>query len=221
MFYKTFFWNIPKERPKANKDLALSKVLVPEWELLERTADTTASIKKESKLNRESWKGGRVDVATMFETASAIIDMERGLNMISFVAVIILFFVILIGVVNTMRMSIRERTREIGTNRAIGMQRTDVRSVFVFEVVFLSFFACIAGILLSFGLMTLLSSITFDVVDNSFSMFLVKKHMYFLPTIEAGFITFGIIMFISYIISYFTARHAAKMRPADALRHYE
>ena len=64
---------------------------------------------------------------------------------------------ILIGVVNTMRMSIRERTREIGTTRAIGMQRNDVRSVFVMEIVILSVFACVAGILLAYGLMALLA----------------------------------------------------------------
>jgi ABC-type antimicrobial peptide transport system permease subunit len=137
------------------------------------------------------------------------------------VAVLVLFFVILIGVVNTMRMSIRERTREIGTNRAIGMQRGDVRSVFVLEIVFLAILSCVVGILLAWGLASVLGLITFDLKDNPFSMFFVQKHLYFVPkafTIVANFIT---IVLVAFLIAFFTARRAAKMRVADALRHYE
>ena len=119
-------------------DAPLVKALLPEWDLLERSPNTDAATKKNLRLNRENWKGAKVDVQTMYENASVIVDLQRGLNTVSIVAVLVLFFVILIGVVNTMRMSIRERTREIGTTRAIGMQRSDVRSVFVLEIVILA-----------------------------------------------------------------------------------
>lgn len=221
VFYKVFFWNLPKEPAVVSHDNALFSALLPEWDRLPRTPDSTSSMKKMLNLNKENWKGTRLDVSSMYETASAVIDIERGLNIVSFIAVLILFFVILIGVVNTMRMSIRERTREIGTNRAIGMQRHDVRTVFVFEVVFLAFFACVVGVLLGFAVMWLLSLATFDIPGNMFSMFLVKKHLYFLPTFKAVFFTFGVIMMISYFIAFRTARHAANLRAADALRHYE
>jgi ABC-type antimicrobial peptide transport system permease subunit len=135
--------------------------------------------------------------------------------------VLVLFFVILIGVVNTMRMSIRERTREIGTNRAIGMQRSDVRSVFVLEIVFLAVFACIAGIVVSYGVMALLGVPTFDLKDNPFSMFFVNKHLYFVPTVGAIIVNFLIIVIVSFLIAFFTARRAARLRVADALRHFE
>jgi ABC-type antimicrobial peptide transport system permease subunit len=77
-----------------------------------------------------------------------VVQLEGALNLITLIAVLVLFFIILIGVVNTLRMTIRERTREIGTNRAIGMQAYDVRNTFLFETFFLAFFACITGILL-------------------------------------------------------------------------
>jgi putative ABC transport system permease protein len=173
------------------------------------------------RLNRETWKGARVDVQTMFENASAIVDLQKGLNTISVVAVLVLFFVILIGVVNTMRMSIRERTREIGTNRAIGMQRSDVRHVFVLEIVFLTVLACVAGILLGYGVMGLLKLLTFELRDNPFGMFFVNKHLYFVPTVSGIVSNFIVITVVSFIIAFFTARRAAKMGVADALRHYE
>ena len=221
VFYQTYFWNIPRQPAVAAHDAPLFKALLPEWDLMQRSPNTDAAMKKRLALGREPWKGAKVDVQTMFENASVIVDFQKGLNTVSLVAVLILFFVILIGVMNTMRMSIRERTREIGTNRAIGMQRRDVRSVFVMEIVFLAFLASVAGVLLAYGLMALLSLPTFDLKDNPFGMFFVQKHMYFVPkasTIVANFLT---IVLVAFVIAFFTARRAAKMRVADALRHYE
>ena len=220
-FYKTYFWNIPRDPAQVAPDAPLFKALLPEWELLARSKNTDEAQKKMRLLNRDAWKGARVDVQTMFENASTVVDLQKGLNTISIVAVLVLFFVILIGVVNTMRMSIRERTREIGTNRAIGMQRSDVRSVFVLEIVFLAVFACIAGIALAYGLMALLGVPTFDLKDNPFSMFFVNKHLHFVPTVGALVGNFFIIVIVSFLIAFFTARRAARLRVADALRHFE
>ncbi|HTP60206.1 MAG TPA: FtsX-like permease family protein, partial [Spirochaetia bacterium] len=202
-------------------DAALFKALLPEWDVLPNSPTSDALTRKNQALDRRPWKGAKVDVQTMFAIASFVVDFQRGLNTVSLVAVLVLFFVILIGVVNTMRMSIRERTREIGTNRAIGMQRGDVRSVFVLEIVFLAVLSCLVGILLAGGLMELLKAPTFDLKDNPFSMFFVQKHLYFVPkitTVVANFIT---IVLVAFLIAFFTARRAAKLRVADALRHYE
>jgi ABC-type lipoprotein release transport system permease subunit len=220
-FYKTYFWNIPERPAAASRDAPLSKALLMEWDRLERSPTTDDYRKKMQRLNRDTWKGARLDVMTMYETASAMIDFQKGLNIVSLVAVLVLFFVILIGVVNTMRMSIRERTREIGTNRAIGMQRSDVRSVFVLEILFLAAVSCVVGILAAYGLMAALSTLTFDLKDNPFSMFFVKKHLYFVPTAATVIVNFVIITAVAYFIAFFTARRAAKLRVADALRHYE
>ncbi len=221
LFYQTYFWNIPKDPAVVKHDAPLFKALLPEWDLLERSPNTDAATKKSLRLSRETWKGAKVDVQTMYENASVIVDFQRGLNTVSIIAVLVLFFVILIGVVNTMRMSIRERTREIGTTRAIGMQRSDVRSVFVMEIVILSVFACIVGIGLAYGLMALLSSATIDLKDNPFSMFFVNKHLYFFPTAGSIIGNFVVIVLVSFLIAFFTARRAARLRVADALRHFE
>jgi len=221
LFYRTFFWNIPKHPAAVSHAAPLYRALVPEWELLVRSPNSDAALKTRQRLNRESWKGAKVDVQTMFENASMIVDFQKGLNTVSLVAVLVLFVVILIGVVNTMRMSIRERTREIGTNRAIGMQRSDVRSVFVLEIVFLAAVACAAGLLLACGVMALLAGLTVDLRDNPFNMFFVNQHIYFVPTAGSVVGSFVTIVLVAWVIAFFTARRAARMRVADALRHYE
>ena len=221
VFYQSYFWNLPTEPALAAHEGSLFKALLPEWDLMARSSTTDQATKKRLALGRETWKGAKLDVQTMFENASAIVDFQRGLNTISLVAVLVLFFVILIGVVNTMRMSIRERTREIGTNRAIGMQRSDVRGVFVMEIVFLAIISCVAGLLLAWGLMSLLSLMTVDLKDNPFGMFFVNKHLYFVPTARTIISNFVIIVLVAFFIAFFSARRAAKLRVADALRHFE
>ena len=85
------------------------------------TTDEYTKIFKE--MGRSKFKGIMVSVQSMYETASAVLNVEFALNLITLAAGLILFCIILIGVVNTLRMTIRERTREIGTMRASGCRR--------------------------------------------------------------------------------------------------
>jgi ABC-type antimicrobial peptide transport system permease subunit len=52
-------------------------------------------------------------------------------------------------------------------------------------------------------------------------MFFVNKHLYFVPTVGALIGNFLIIVIVAFLIAFFTARRAAKLRVADALRHFE
>jgi ABC-type antimicrobial peptide transport system permease subunit len=69
--------------------------------------------------------------------------------------------------------------------------------------------------------MGLLSSLTMELRDNPFSMFFVNKHLHFVPTAAAIVSNFIVIVAIALLIAFFTARRAARMRAAEALRHYE
>jgi ABC-type antimicrobial peptide transport system permease subunit len=157
----------------------------------------------------------------MYETAEQILKLEGVLNMITLVAVLVLFFIILIGVVNTLRMTIRERTREIGTIRAIGMQRTDVRNAFILETLLLAFFASVAGVLLAFGAMGVLSHIPMNLEDNPMGMFLVSGRLYFIPTLSGVLGNMVLIWVLAGVTAFFPARRAANLSPGAALRHFE
>jgi putative ABC transport system permease protein len=162
-------------------------------------------------------------VGSMYETASMVLNLEYALNLITFICVMLLFFIILIGVVNTLRMTIRERTREIGTVRAIGMQRVDVRNSFLIETGMLALISAAVGTMVAFAAMWGLSQITFKTGDNPnpLSMLLVDGHLFFAPT--AGAIVFFVILIvgIAVVTAYFPARRAARLSAADALRHFE
>ncbi len=224
-FYKTFYDNWPSRPDQMTftppADFALGKVLASEWVLLERARTTEDVGKKYREVAQKKTKAMVMDVQSMYESASAILQLEGVLNLITFSAVIILFFIILIGVVNTLRMTIKERTREIGTIRAIGMQRSEVRKVFILETGFLALFSSVAGTILAFATMSLLSLPKIDAGDNPLGMILSDGHLQFTPSAVSTVLFILLIIMISVITAFFPARKAAKLSAAEALRHFE
>ncbi len=227
LFYPKFYDRLPDLKEDAAKafipaaDASFKPALGNEWELLKRTRNTDEMKKKYAAEARKKIRATTIDVNSMYESASDVLKLESVLNIITISAVLILFFIILIGVVNTLRMTIKERTREIGTIRAIGMQKRDVWGIFMIETSLLSFFASIAGTIFAFILMGLLSLITFNVTDNPLGILLVSKHLYFLPSFWNVVFNISLILVITMITAFFPARRAANLSSAEALRHYE
>ena len=220
-FYETFYPAPPKQAAVLERSSPLFPVLLKEWDLLVRSPDEKALKQKYDALADTKWRGAVLDVQTMYELASNVLKMESVLNTVTWVAVLVLFFIILIGVVNTLRMTIRERTREIGTIRAVGMQQSDVRWSFVTEVLLLAFFASATGTVLAFLIMQLVGLITFEAGESFLTIFLVDQHLYFLPTLTDIVQNLAIILGITFGTAYFPARRAARMSVAGALRHFE
>ena len=226
-FYEVYYTELPNDGSQIDDafvptvDNPLYPVIATEWILLPRTSTTEEMQKKMKDIARKKWKGTTVDVRTMYESASQVLQLEGVLNLITLGAVLLLFFIILIGVVNTLRMTIRERTREIGTIRAIGMQKKDVRNTFVLEFLFLALAASLVGIVMSFIIMGLLQLIEFQLSDNPLSMLLVSGHLYFKPTLMGIVSNILLIVVIVIATAYMPARKAANMSPSTALRQYE
>jgi putative ABC transport system permease protein len=83
------------------------------------------------------------------EVASGFID-----QILAFVTVMLMLAVIiaLLGIVNTLVLSVFERTRELGLLRAVGMTRGQVRAMVRWESVVISLIGAIAGAGLGIGL---------------------------------------------------------------------
>jgi ABC-type lipoprotein release transport system permease subunit len=226
-FYKLFYsaWpqNFTDNKASFVPDTtnALYKTFSPEWNLLSRVKTTEEMTKQMREVGSKRIKGTSVSVQSMYESASAVLKLEVALHMITFVAVMILFFIILIGVINTLRMTIRERTREIGTIRAIGMQKSDVKMTFVLETFFLSLFSAVSGTVLAFGAMKIISMIKIDSGDNPMGMLLSNGHLHFAPTVLSVICYILLIIAIAVSTAYFPARRASNLSSAEALRHYE
>ncbi len=63
-----------------------------------------------------------------------------------------------IGIMNTMMMSIYERTKEIGVMKVLGCEMTDIRNMFLTESAIIGLFGGTLGLLLSYGISFLLNT---------------------------------------------------------------
>ncbi len=89
------------------------------------------------------------DGAEFADAAGASIDM-----LINLLYVLLLFSVIvaILGIINTLALSVFERTREIGLLRAIGLRRQQLSSMITIEAVTTAVFGAVLGIVLGLGL---------------------------------------------------------------------
>ncbi len=92
------------------------------------------------------------------------INQELGLV---YVLLALAVLVALIGIVNTLMLSVFERTHEIGLLRAVGMQRRQVRSMIRSESVIIALFGAVIGLVVGTGLgVALASSLRLNGVTN-------------------------------------------------------
>ena len=168
----------------------------------------------------ERWEGTRFSVLNINDTLEPVMSMVNVLNTVSYVIFIVLMFITMIGILNTFRMILIERTQEIGTMRAIGMQRSEVRNLFLSEALVLAIGGALFGIVIATVLNGVLGIIPFS-TDSPMQFFLSGNTLAF-PIVPASIIiTFLIVSIITLTSAYLPARSAAKLDPAVALRtHY-
>jgi putative ABC transport system permease protein len=123
----------------------------------------------------------------------------------------------MVGLVNTFRIVIYERTKEIGAMRAIGAQRRQVRNLFLLEATFLGVCGAIPGAVLGFIVLNVIKLFRFDSMAEM-ALFLDNGHLGFvvsIPTLIASLLT---VIGFTLLAALLPARRAAKMEPAQALR---
>lgn len=109
-----------------------------------------------------------------------------------------------IGIMNIMLVSVTERTREIGTRKALGATRGTILTQFLIESVSLCSIGGITGVIFGFIIANTLSS--FTPVPSSISLISV--------IVGVGFSTL-----IGIIFGLYPATKAAKLLPIEALRY--
>lgn len=109
-----------------------------------------------------------------------------------------------IGVMNIMLVSITERTREIGTRKALGAPNSSIRTQFIIE----SIVICVIG-----GAIGIVVGCVGGVAAANF----IGASA--VPSIKSILISLGFSMAIGVFFGYYPANKAAKLNPIDALRY--
>jgi putative ABC transport system permease protein len=165
----------------------------------------------------EEWEGVRYRLMTLNDALSEVEQVVRILNNAGLIILLILFVIIMVGITNTFRMIIFERINEIGTMRALGLQRNGVRRLFLFEAVFLTISGVVFGLILSGIAMFILSRIFWG-LDTPMYILLKNGYMTFKPGVFRVLGNVATVMGLTLLAAFFPTRKAAKMQPVDALR---
>ena len=95
------------------------------------------------------WPGA--DVQDQAEYKQAITDeIDKVLNLV-YVLLALAIVIAVLGIANTLALSVHERTREIGLLRAIGMTRAQVRAAVRWESLMIALFGTTLGLVLAVG----------------------------------------------------------------------
>ncbi len=117
-----------------------------------------------------------------------------------------------IGIANTMFMSVMERTKQIGLLKAIGTSEKEIMKLFLIESGIFGLAGGVAGVLFGAVISLLIPYLGIQALGFGGDM---------KATITAGTILFGLgfSVVIGVLSGIIPARHAAKMRPVDAIRY--
>ncbi|MCP3144739.1 ABC transporter permease, partial [Pyxidicoccus xibeiensis] len=169
-------------------------------------------------VNREAWTGQKLDITNWEDEINFISWTLAALNGLTGVLIFVLLVIICVGIMNTLWIAIRERTREIGTLRAIGMQRTRVMAMFVLEAMTLGALGTLAGAVV--GLVVCLGvNAAGMVVPEVVAMFIMSDTLSL--AVNPGAVV-GAMVFITVcttLISLIPSFLAARMKPVTAMHH--
>jgi putative ABC transport system permease protein len=170
-------------------------------------------------VNREEWTGQKLDVTTWEDEVSFMSWTLQMLSGLSVVLLIILIAIVITGIMNTMWIAIRERTREIGALRAIGMQRWAVLRMFLFESLLLGLVGGGTGALAGAGFAATLNAMAIK-VPAGMVLFLMSTRLRL--AIHAPMLVGAIIMItvVSVFASIYPSFRAARLRPIEAMSHF-
>jgi putative ABC transport system permease protein len=144
------------------------------------------------------------------EFALSFQTMMGGVKTFLYAIMAAITFSLLLVMGNTMAMTVRERTKEVGTLKAIGFQRGTITALFLGEALMV---ACI-GAAIGIGAAALL----FRSVDLSLY---IPNLISFVPTSQTLAIAFGLSIVVGFISVVYSAYRVSGLTIAEALRSTE
>ena len=151
--------------------------------------------------NNERLHVSAYNMSSVIDEAKSLINtVTIGISVIAGIALLVGG----IGVMNIMLVSITERTREIGTRKALGAPNSSIRIQFIIEAVVICLIGGVIGIVFGSGL-------------GAIAAALMKTSP--MPSLRAIVISLSFSTAIGIFFGFYPANKAAKMDPIEALRY--
>ena len=201
--------NIPRITENLRLEFAKTKDVFP-------TINTRHDFSEYRSGNRNNDK----EVAAVMSVNAQLEQLKSLLDAFLICTYFVLFVflvIVMIGILNTYRVIVYERTREIGTMRAIGMQASDVRKIFLYEAAALALVASAFGFIL--GLVTFHFVGLFDLSKvTAAGMFTENGRLQHFIGLRSVALNLLFMLVAVVAAAWRPAEQASKMPPAQALR---
>ncbi|MBE5761786.1 MAG: FtsX-like permease family protein [Clostridiales bacterium] len=151
--------------------------------------------------NNDNYRVSALSMETMLDSLNSMMDtISIALSVIAGISLLVGG----IGVMNIMLVSVTERTREIGTRKALGATNSAIRMQFVVE----SMIVCLIGGVIGIILGAVLGYVGSSLIDTPA-----------LPSVSSIAIAVGFSLAIGIFFGYYPANKAAMLDPIEALRY--
>lgn len=183
---------------------------VPVYKQVKIIADDTASI---AALRKQIESSG-------FQTSSPIDTLEQINQLFKFFNFVLAGFgaigiiVALLGMFNTLTISLLERTKEIGLMVTLGGRRKDMRRLFMIEASILSVIGALTGIVASY----LAGRIINIAVNQNASSRVNETFDVFSTPLWLVLLLVAFMLVVGLLVAFFPAKRAERINPIDALR---
>jgi putative ABC transport system permease protein len=196
---------------------------MPGWitELCVRTAEAPKRIAA-IRAAIQSRIGPGYEIYSWDELNAAIFRIMGLKRFFGFLVGLAVLIIAAVGIINTMLMAVMERVPEIGTLKAMGFSNRSIVMMFLFEGGLIGAIGSLAGTFFGLMISIYLATVGLDFsrqfknADLNFPMKMIFRGEIDLSTVLLVF-AFGVA--VSVLVTLLPVRRAAKLEPADALRH--
>lgn len=156
------------------------------------------------------------EIKTWSEMSAYYARSKGLLDVILLFILSIVLVIVTMSTVNTMGMAILERTREIGTLRALGLKRRGISILFATEGGLMGLFGSLAGIAMHLIVCTILRIASPTYMPPSGTV-AVRLWVDYIPETLLALMVF--LVFLSLLTAFIAAKRAAGQNIVDALKH--
>ena len=142
----------------------------------------------------------------------------------SYLFLFLIIVMAMVGIINTMLISVLEKRKEIGTLKALGFTDKQVQKLFILEGFFIGFFGSIIGIVIGFlgNLYFVIAGFDmamYDIGETNTNVGFDVMGVIYPPMFMPDYITASVVVILASILaSYIPAKKVLSMQPADCLR---
>lgn len=165
----------------------------------------------------DRWTGTRFTVSNLNDATDQLETVVGTLNTVAFGIFLVLLLITAVGITNSYRMVMIERTQEIGTMRSIGVKRSGIRWIFLFEAAVVAVVGAVAGALTATVIVGLLGLVTWD-PGSMLSAFLIQGRLQADLSVSQMASSIGVILLMAVWAVNSPAKAASELEPAEALR---